>query len=95
MAKTVKMCDMSGVIAATVFQLLNPKTIDVRIAKDTGRVTRIIASVEPKELIYPEGWYYANGYFTNKHNSTIGAYDAIVMFDNNGEIWDVPYCTAD
>ena len=95
MAKVVKMCDMSVNVAAKVLQMLNPGKVVVKAADDIGVVGFIIASVEPKELNYPEGWYYANGRFTNKHNSTTGAYDAIMMFDENGGIWEVPYCTAD
>lgn len=95
MANVVKMCDMSVNVAAKVLQMLNPEKVTLKVAADIGRVTSIVTSVEPKELRYPEGWYYAKGYFTNKHNSTTGAYDAIMMFDENGGIWEVPYCTAD
>ena len=95
MANTVKLCDMSVNVAAKVFQMLNPEEVTVKLAADIDKVTRIVTSVEPKELCYPEGWYYAKGYFTNKHNSTTGAYSAILMYDSDGEIWDLPYCTAD
>lgn len=95
MAKTVKMCDMTGDVAARVFAMLNPEKVKVKIAYDLGRVTVIETDTEPKDLIYPEGWYYAKGCFTNKHNSTSGAYASVVMFKTTGDIWDATYCTAD
>jgi len=76
--------------------MLNPGKVTVRIAQDIGKVTQIYTNVEPKELVYPDGWYYSKGHFTNKHNSTTGIYSAVLMFDaNTNEIWDMPYCTAD
>lgn len=92
MARTVKMCDVTGNIAARVFEMLN--TGKVTIAYDIGHVTAIVTDTEPKDLIYPEGWYYAKGRFTNKHNSTTGMYSAVIMFDTNGDIWNCQYCTA-
>ena len=77
MAKTVKMCHMSKQIAADVFSKLNPGKIIVEEAK--GKL-QIYTETEPKELIYPEGWYYAKGTFRNKHNSTIGIYEEVPMY---------------
>lgn len=89
------MCDMHANIAARVFGSLNPETVKVRIATDIGKVVSSVTDTEPKELVYPEGWYYAKGYFTNKHHSTTGAYQAVIMYKSNGDIWDAIYCTAD
>lgn len=95
MAKTVKMCDMTGDVAARVFEMLNLEKVKVKIAHGLGRVTAIVTDTEPKDLIYPEGWYCAKGRFTNKHNSTTGAYAAVIMLNTAGDIWDATYCTAD
>jgi len=96
MAKTVKMCDMNDNIAALVLQQLNPGKVSVIIERDIGKVIKIITSVEPKELVYPEGWYYSKGHLTNKHNSSTGVYWTVNMHDaTTGEIWNLPYCTAD
>ena len=96
MAKTVKMCDMSAKIAGEVFRALNPGKVILSVAHDIDKVTGIKTLLEPKDLTYPEGWYYSKGYFTNKHNSTTGQYSQILMFNFfTNEVWDVPYCTAD
>lgn len=97
MAKMVKMCDMNSDIAVLVLQMLNPGKVSVKMkAPDIGGVATIATTVEPKDLVYPEGWYYAKGRFTNKHNSTTGVYYAVLMYNaKTGEAWDLPYCTAD
>lgn len=96
MAKTVKMCDMNDTIAANVFVMLNPGKLSLKgFVSSIGKVTGIVTTVEPKELTYPEGWYYAKGRFTNKHNSSNGVYYSVFMFDQNGKILEFPYCTSD
>ena len=91
--KTVRMCNMPPDIAAKVFEMLNAGQVKTR--RNELRVFQIETDVEPIELIYPEGWYYAKGRFRNKHTSTTGAYIEINMVKSNGEKWDVPYCTLD
>lgn len=94
MAKTIKMCDLSRDTAAKVFVLLNPG----RVKYGTfGPDFVIITDVEPKDLVYPEGWYYVNGSFSNKHNSTTGRYSTIDMVKSNGNYWEdyASYCTKD
>lgn len=86
---------MPSNIAARVFEMLNTGKVTIKVAYDIGRVTAIVTDTEPQDLIYPEGWYYANGTFTNKHNSTTGMYSAVIMLDTNGDIWNCQYCTAD
>lgn len=88
----VKMCDMGKDIATSVFVALN-----------AGKVRRegnyfhlvIVTDTEPKELYYPEGWYYAKGTFRNKHTSSTGIYDEVPMVMSNGESWErfATYCT--
>lgn len=94
MATTVKMCDMRSDIAVQVFIMLNGDK--VRLIKPNGfhRLT-LVTDTEPKDLIYPEGWYYAKGSFRNKHMSTTGLYEEVPMRTSNGKFWDdiVNYCT--
>lgn len=96
MAKTVKLCDMSAHIAALLLMELNRGKVNLVNDQYSGRVTEIRTTLEPKELIYPEGWYYSKGNFTNKHTSTIGTYDELLMINNyTNKVWDVSYCTLD
>ena len=43
----------------------------------------------------PEGWYYAKGSLRNKHTSTTGLYEEILMLKSNGNWWEdtALYCT--
>lgn len=86
MAEVVKMCDLPAAIAAEVFAKLNTGKIQVGEDKILGIFIR--TEVEPKDLIYPEGWYYAEGSFRNKHQSTTGLYSEITMFKENGDFWE-------
>ena len=96
MAETIKMCDMSIAVATKVFEMLNPGRVHVKKPGDDW-CTRyfIITDIEPKELIYPEGWYYAKGAFRNKHTSTNGYYSEAVMRNSQGDFWKerARYCT--
>lgn len=85
MAATVKMCDMSINVAIKVFEMLNPGRVKEKTLENGVQV--IVTDVEPEELVYPEGWYYAKGYLTNKHNTTTGLYAVKVMIKSNGELW--------
>lgn len=89
MARTIKMCDMSKPIAVTVFQMLNCSTVQLEKCPSYGyfKVT-IVTDVEPKDLVYPEGWYYAKGCLRNKHTSTTGMYVEIPMVNSNGASWE-------
>ena len=92
MAQTVKMCDMDGNIATIVFKMLNYGKVSL---KEQGRL--IVTDIEPKDLIYPEGWYYAKGNLRNKHNTTTGRYEEIPMVKSNGDSWleSARYCTQE
>ena len=85
--KVVKMCDMPGVVAAKVFQMLNINHVKFTMKEKSlcGRV--IITDVEPKKLIFPEGWYYDKGYFTNKGMSSDGLYSIITMKKSDDTSW--------
>jgi len=87
---------MSIRIAARVFEELNQSVVQVIFDKFNGSIT-IRSSVAPKYLIYPEGWYYANGKLRNKHMSTSGLYEEALMETVDGILWSdvVDYCTLD
>ena len=91
MAKCVKMCDMKAHIAVKVFEMLNPNR--VKVIMDSQLL--VLTDIEPKELVYPEGWYYAKGAFRNKHTSTTGIYEEVPMLTSDGELWCdlATYCT--
>lgn len=88
-----KMCDVHKSIASDVFQKLNGDNVCL---KNDLRLI-IVTDIEPNQLIYPEGWYYSKGYFTNKHTSTTGLYGEVRMENSNGVSWGniVHYCTLD
>lgn len=90
---TVKMCDMSKYIACNVFKMLNGS--NVQLKKINGYSISIVTDIEPKNLVYPEGWYYGKGYLRNKHTSTTGIYEEVPMETINGDNWgDIArYCT--
>ena len=95
---SVKMCDMSKCIAASVFQKLNASKVTLKEDPFSYYEDLIIVTdVEPSDLVYPEGWYYANGNFRNKYNSTTGMYEEVRMVDSTGESWagKATYCTKD
>lgn len=95
MAKTVKMCDMSKEIAAKVFEMLNGQNVQIREYGPIGTV--IITDIEPKDLVYPEGWYYVKGSLRNKPTNTNDTYKEITMLKSNGGVWKdtASYCTLE
>ena len=98
MAKTVKMCDMNSNIAASVFEMLNAKKVHVKRPFDFIRMV-LVTDVEPKDLIYPEGWYYAKGSFRNNPTSSMSRYlyHEIPMVKSDGTSWKnlATYCTLE
>lgn len=90
MAKQIKSCDYKGKIAAMVFVSINP---GVRLDYLDEFNVKLVTDIEPKDLIYPQGWYYSKGSFKNKHLSTTGLYDEVPIFKTNGTIWSADYCT--
>ena len=95
MAKTVKSSDYPVSIALKVFYMLNHETI--QITKDSTLQALIVTDTEPKDLVYPEGWYYAKGSFRNKHMSSNGIYSEVLMMKSDGSFWgdEAKYCTLD
>ncbi len=94
MAKTVKMADMPTHIALMVFQELNGDKIECDDIYDFYDQV-IYTDVEPRDLIYPEGWYYAKGCFRNKHMTSSGIYSEVPMRTSDGRDWRnlAIYCT--
>lgn len=94
--KTIKMCDLTAELAAMIFAKINNGKVVVDRYEFNGEYV-IFTDVEPAELTYPEGWYYANGNFRNKHTSTTGFYGEIPMLKHNGNSWrhSATYCTLD
>ena len=98
MAETKKMCDMPEKIAATVLQMLNGgvSKIELRWHRNSKynnchaspMCFTIVTDIEPKNLVYPEGWYYSSGYFSNKYCSTTGVYSEVYMEKFNGTPWE-------
>lgn len=95
MAKTIKSRDLNGRVAAILFCMLNEGKVTFK--EKPFLFSRLITDVSPKDLTYPEGWYYAKGCFRNKHQSSTGLYDEIIMMTSSGEFWHdyAKYCTLD
>ncbi len=92
MAKTARTADLTGSMAANLFVALNPMEVEyfhnhpfLQTVLPDGGV--IVTDVDPNDLIYPEGWYFAKGSFRNKHNTTTGLYDEIPIIRSTGEPW--------
>ena len=95
-AKTIKMCDLTGDMAAMIFCAINNGNVVLERFEFNSEVV-LYTDIEPSNLIYPEGWYYAKGNFRNKNTSSTGIYDEIPMLKHNGDSWmeSATYCTLD
>ena len=60
--KSVKMCDMPLSVAISALKGLNPGKVELRNDYLWGM---ILVTDETKNLVYPEGWYYAIGNYRN------------------------------
>ena len=92
MAHTVKTADLPIRLAAKLFAALNMENV-IYVRRDpfcegSGQCA-LISSLDPEELIYPEGWYFAKGHFRNKHNTGNYFYDQMPIYcsGGNGECW--------
>lgn len=90
MTRTVKMVNLPVRLAARIFASLNQESVVYQrfnpFGGDSGYGV-IVSYVDPDELIYPEGWYFAKGHFRNKHNTDGGIYYEIPMYQSGGELW--------
>ena len=98
----VKTSDLPSNIALKLFVELNKNNVKVsnfyKVFPGSCLADPvIITDREPRDLIYPEGWYYAKGSFRNKHTSSTGIYEEISMIKPNGDFWQdsAKYCTLD
>ena len=82
--RTIKCCDLDGTIAAQLFALLNPTTVTIDWSEGDAV---IVTNVDPDQLTYPEGWYYAKGCLRNQHTSTTGVYSEVAMVDSAYQPW--------
>ena len=84
-----KTCDLPKLEAARLFKQLNGERITINGFSAVGCTPEIVikTDVEPRDLIYPDGWYYAKGTFRNKHTSTTGIYEEVSMLTRAGESW--------
>lgn len=92
MAKTVLTVDLDARIAAKIFAMLNRHCI-IYLTNDPfsegSNQCALISSQDPKDLYYPEGWYYAKGTFRNKGNTSTGTYEEVPIYriGGLGECW--------
>ena len=89
---TVKTADLAASLAANLFAALNPMEVEYMRYHPFNQssyptIGIIVTDVDPNELYYPEGWYYAKGYFRNKYNTTSGLYEEIPMHKRDGTPW--------
>lgn len=85
MKHVVKSCDLPGKAAAKLFAMLNDSVSVNR--SHSGDYYVIVTDRNPSTLTYPEGWYFMNGMFSNKHNSSTGVYEEIDVVNSFGESW--------
>lgn len=93
MATTVRCVDFQIDVAAGVLQLLNP-SVEITIEHNylCGKYgTAIICETCPANLTYPEGWYYCDGEFTNKGNTSTGVTSKAIMLQQYGSPWKNAY----
>lgn len=58
--KTVRIREIPAALAAKIFEVLNSDYVEVYCLYGS---TYIITDKEPKDLTYPEGWFYDCGFF--------------------------------
>lgn len=91
MAKTVLTVDLDARIAGQIFAELNREHV-VFLKRDPfyeSHQCALISNLDPRELYYPEGWYFAKGTFRNKGNSSTGTYEEVPVYrlGGMGELW--------
>ena len=82
--KEVKSCDYDIEVALKKFEMANDG-VTIEGHSVLGYV--IFTDVDPTSLLYPEGWYFNSGLFTNKNNYNEDTYQEIVFLTTNGEFW--------
>lgn len=93
MARKIKSNNLSGRIAAELFAMMNKEYVTF---KNPGIISPyLVVTINPNDdkLIYPHGWYFGDGCFRNKHQSTSGIYEEITMVDKDLNIWEAEAVT--
>ena len=78
--KTLEMRDLSLDMAAKVFEILNNGNLEIVTLYGNPY---ILTNVEPKDLVYPSGWYYNYGFFRAFHVEN----EFIELYDRSGISW--------
>ena len=79
--------DISASHAAHSFENLNNGRVSYSPNYYGNNNGAIITDINPADLKYPDGWYYAKGALRNKHNTTNGIYEEISMIRPDGTPW--------
>lgn len=82
---TIKTAELPNRVALELFKMLNPNVEIVRY--DYNNELDIATDTHPDELNYPEGWYNASGYLTNKGNTSYGRYSQFPFVTMEGYLW--------
>ena len=103
---TIKTCNLYEKNAAKLLQMINggESKVDIRMHRHSKTNSThgyplcltIVTDIDPKDLLYPEGWYYSSGYFTNKLTATNKFRFAEVYMEKfDGTPWEnvAKYCT--
>lgn len=90
--RTVMTADLAASLAANLFAALNPMEVEFMRFHPFNQSNHpvkgiIITDADPDTLYYPEGWYFAKGYFRNKKNTSSGEYEEIPMLKSDGTPW--------
>lgn len=87
MPNTIKAADLDGGTAARLFADMNLGLVGYLTIHGNYPYGILITDVDPANLAYPEGWYFAKGSFRNKHNSSSGIYAEVPMQKSDGSPW--------
>ena len=84
---SVKLADMPIEVSLKIFEMINPEL--VKVIKNDEWVNRfmILTDENPKNLVYPDGWYYDKGKFTNKGMTSTGIYQEARFGTTLGQYW--------
>ena len=95
MARKIKTQNLPGHIAAQLFAMLNKKYVTYKIT-ECGKPVLVI-SINPNDvrILYPDGWYFGDSSFRNKHQSDSGLYDEITVVNPDMILWDAECVTPE
>ena len=82
-SKIVRTADLPLSIVVRVLESLNRGKI---ILVTYGDDITIVTDTNPRQFIFPEGWYCSNGVFTNKFHAT-RHYSEAKIVNSRGSTW--------